>query len=74
MTSIRRAVVAFVLAFAIAAFFALISQAKPDYTKKEGKNCLTCHVKAGSKELNDVGKCYEKKKSLKDCELPAPKK
>jgi hypothetical protein len=36
--------------------------------KKEKAACTTCHVKAGSKELNDVGKCYAKKKSLKACE------
>jgi len=36
--------------------------------KKEKTACTTCHVKMGSKELNDVGKCYAKKKSLKACE------
>jgi hypothetical protein len=35
------------------------SYGKPEYMKKEGvKTCTTCHVKAGSKELNDMGKCY----------------
>jgi hypothetical protein len=51
----------------LAAFGVSLLQAKPEYTKKEGKNCATCHTKAGSKELNDVGKCYEKNKSLKEC-------
>ncbi len=51
----------------LAAFTATLLQAKPEYTKKEGKSCETCHTKAGAKELNDVGKCYEKKKSLKEC-------
>ena len=44
-----------------------ISQAKPEYTKKEKKPCTTCHVSAKSKELNDTGKCYEKSKSLAGC-------
>jgi hypothetical protein len=35
------------------------SQAKPEYMKKEGKTCTFCHVKAGSKELNDAGKYYQ---------------
>jgi len=51
----------------LAAFAGGMMQAKPEYTKKEGKNCATCHTKAGSKELNKVGKCYEEKKSLKEC-------
>ena len=43
---------------------------KPEYTKKEKKGCTVCHVKANSKDLNDVGKCYEKKKSLQGCVTP----
>ncbi len=43
------------------------SYAKPEFTKKEKKPCVTCHVSAKSKELNDTGKCYDKSKSLKDC-------
>ena len=39
-----------------------------EIAKKEKTACTTCHVKMGSKELNDVGKCYAKKKSLKACE------
>lgn len=46
---------------------------KAEYTKKEGKPCITCHVKAGSKELNDVGKCYAKNHSLKDCQASPAK-
>ncbi len=34
------------------------TSAKPEYTKKEKKACVYCHVKAGSKELNDAGKYY----------------
>jgi len=48
-----------------------MSVAKPEYTKKEKKGCVTCHVAQGKKELNDVGKCYENKKALDTCE---PKK
>ena len=47
------------------------SVAKPEYTKKEKKGCTTCHTAQGKKDLNDVGKCYETKKSLDTCE---PKK
>jgi hypothetical protein len=40
-----------------------------DFAKKEKKSCTFCHTKMGSKELNDVGKCYQKNKnSLKGCE------
>ena len=34
------------------------SYAKPEYTKKEKKACVYCHVGAAKKELNEVGKCY----------------
>jgi hypothetical protein len=40
---------------------------KPEYTKKEKKGCVYCHTKASSKELNEVGKCYDKNKSLEGC-------
>jgi mono/diheme cytochrome c family protein len=47
----------------------MVSFAKPEYAKKEKKNCATCHVKAGSKDLNDIGKCYAKNShSLDKCE------
>ncbi len=36
-----------------------ISFAKPEYSKKEKKSCTFCHVKAGSKDLNDAGKYYK---------------
>jgi hypothetical protein len=36
-----------------------LATAKPEYAKKEGKPCTFCHVKAGSKELNDAGKYYK---------------
>jgi hypothetical protein len=44
-----------------------MSYGKPEMTKKEKKPCTACHVSAKSKELNDVGKCYGEKKSLKEC-------
>ena len=41
---------------------------KAEYTKKEGKGCTFCHVAAGKKDLNDVGKCYaEHNHSLEGC-------
>jgi hypothetical protein len=40
------------------------SSAKPEYAKKESKSCTFCHVKAGSKDLNDAGKFYKEHKSL----------
>lgn len=36
-----------------------ISSAKVEYTKKEKKACVYCHVTAKSKELNDAGKYYK---------------
>jgi hypothetical protein len=40
-----------------------------EYTKKEKKGCVVCHVKATSKELNKVGECYQKNgHSMKGCE------
>ena len=35
------------------------SYGKPEYSKKEGKGCTFCHVKAGQKDLNDAGKYYQ---------------
>jgi hypothetical protein len=49
------------------------SFATKEYTAKEKKPCMACHIKNNDKELNDVGKCYEKSKSLAGCE-PAKKK
>ncbi len=36
-----------------------ISSAKVEYTKKEKKACVTCHVSAKSKELNATGQYYK---------------
>lgn len=32
---------------------------KAEYAKKEKKGCTFCHVKAGSKDLNDAGNYYK---------------
>jgi hypothetical protein len=40
-------------------FSAATSFAKVEYSKKEKKGCTFCHVKAGSKDLNDAGKYYK---------------
>lgn len=51
-------------------FNSTASFGKAEYTKKEKKGCVVCHVTAKSKELNEVGKCYEKNnKSLAGCEV-----
>jgi hypothetical protein len=42
------------------------SQAKPEYTRKENKPCTFCHVKAGTKDLNDSGKYYKENKKVKN--------
>jgi cytochrome c553 len=57
-----------------AAFLATtgVSFATKEMSKKEGKACTTCHVKAGKKDLNDTGKYYHEKKTLEGA--PAPKK
>ncbi|MBZ5534320.1 MAG: hypothetical protein LAO31_00065 [Acidobacteriia bacterium] len=44
---------------------------KAEFTKKEGKPCNYCHTKG--KELNELGKCYEKTKNLNECKTPEPK-
>ena len=61
-----------VLIFAAVMLSISMMYAKAEYTKKEGKPCTTCHTKG--KELNDVGKCYEKAKKLDGCIKPADKK
>ena len=40
-------------------FLLTLATAKPEYAKKESKPCTFCHVKMGSKELNDAGKYYK---------------
>lgn len=46
---------------------AALSYGKAEYTKKEKKGCTYCHTKAGSADLNAVGKCYKEKKTLAGC-------
>jgi len=43
---------------------AALSYGKAEYTKKEKKACVFCHVTATSKELNDAGRHYKEKKTL----------
>jgi hypothetical protein len=44
------------------------SYATPAIAKKEGNaKCVVCHVAAGKKDLNDVGKCYKDSKNLASC-------
>ena len=52
-----------------------VATAKPEYAKKEGKKCVFCHTKMGSKELNDAGKYYkERHNSLEGYKAPEEKK
>ena len=32
---------------------------KPEFAKKEAKSCTFCHVKMGSKDLNEAGTYYK---------------
>lgn len=48
--------------------------AKMEFSKKEGKACTFCHVKAGSKDLNNAGKFYKEKGTLKGYEEKKEKK
>jgi hypothetical protein len=53
-----------------AGFFAASFQsyATTAIAKKEGNaKCITCHEKAGKKDLNDTGKCYKTSKDLTAC-------
>ena len=61
------------LALCLAAFGASVTHTRTEYTRKEKTACITCHTRAGTKELNAVGKCYGEKQSLKDCQ-PKEKK
>jgi hypothetical protein len=72
-SAIKSLTVAVLTGLILSGLGATIIFGKAEYTKKEKKPCTTCHVKAGSKELNDVGKCYAKSHSLKDCEAPPAK-
>jgi cytochrome c553 len=65
-----RFVLLLVASFVLAVAAASVVNGKPEYTKKEKTPCTTCHVKAGSKDLNDVGKCYAEKHTLDGCRTP----
>lgn len=59
----------FILGTAVAATV----MATPAISKKENnEKCVTCHTKAGSKDLNKVGTCYKDSKDLKACETANP--
>ena len=71
MSTMRKLAV-FGITFGVAlSMFALSSFGDMKIAKKEKASCTTCHVTMGSKELNDVGKCYAKKKDLKACDSAA---
>ena len=59
-------VVFITLTLAVAGWFAVSpSMATKDTAKKEGKTCVTCHVKSGDKALNELGEYYKEHKTLK---------
>jgi hypothetical protein len=69
MTSTIKKVAAFVITLGVAVSLASLSSfGNMKIAKKEKASCTTCHVKMGQKQLNDIGKCYQKKKDLKACE------
>jgi hypothetical protein len=73
--------VAIPAAFLMAGFMlcTTTSYGKPEYAKKEGQKCQTCHAKVEAKEsmaknLTEVGKCYAANDhSLAKCNVPAQK-
>jgi len=46
------------------------TMATKDIAQKEKKGCVTCHVKAGDKALNDAGEYYKKNKTLEGYKKP----
>lgn len=68
MKPIIRSVKLLTAGLAVAAVAVSLVHGKPEYSKKEAKACVACHIKNGAKELNDVGRCYQEKQSLKECE------
>ena len=63
MSKLKYAVPIFIFVGGLISTTAL-SYGKAEYTKKEKKACVFCHVKAASKELNEAGKYYKEKKTL----------
>ena len=47
--------------------FSKLNYSKPADAKKTGKSCTYCHIKYGSKDLTEAGKCYKDKGSLDGC-------
>ena len=45
-------------------FTTTTGNATMEISKKEKKTCVFCHVKVGSKDLNDAGKYFKQNKSL----------
>jgi hypothetical protein len=64
MSILRFAVPALIVAVGVV-ITSSASFGKVEYTKAEKTACVTCHVTAKSKELNDTGKYYAEKKTLK---------
>jgi hypothetical protein len=73
MSTIRKLTVFGITLGVALAMSSLSSFGNMKIAKKEKVACTTCHVKMGQKDLNDVGKCYAKKKNLKVCESAAKK-
>lgn len=46
------------------------SMATKEIAQKEKKGCVTCHVKAGDKVLNEAGEYYKKHKTLEGYKKP----
>ena len=59
MSTIWKSAVALALLFGGLSINVKPVYGKPEYSKKEKKGCVYCHVKAGSKDLNDAGKYYK---------------
>ena len=59
----------FVMGLFAAALLACVPVgATPAIGKKEGKDCTTCHVAKGKKDLNATGQFYKEKKTLEGLE------
>lgn len=71
MNTIRKLTILGVTLGVALAMSSLSSFGNMKIAQKEKASCTTCHVKMGQKDLNDVGKCYAKKKDLKACESAA---
>ncbi len=60
----KKAIVPALVLFAGVLALTSTSSAKMEYSKKEKTACTTCHVKNGSKELNETGKKYKETHTL----------